>query len=102
MATIYTHQDSNIRKTWFLMAGFLIVVIAIGWGFSWYFNDQIIHYVAVIFALVMNVGSYWFSDKIVLKLAGAKEASREEHFTLYTTLENLAITAGLPKPTGCV
>jgi heat shock protein HtpX len=46
----------------------------------------------------MNIASYWFSDKIVLTLAGAKEAKREEYFDLYTSVENLAITAGLPMP----
>jgi len=34
----------------------------------------------------------------VLKLAGAKEAKREEYFDLYTSVENLSITAGLPMP----
>ena len=46
----------------------------------------------------MNFFSYWFSDKIVLKLAGAKVAKREEYFDLYTSVENLSITAGLPMP----
>ena len=46
----------------------------------------------------MNITSYWFSDKIVLKLAGAKLAKREEYFDLYTSVENLSITAGLPMP----
>ncbi|KKS57667.1 MAG: Protease HtpX-like protein, partial [Candidatus Nomurabacteria bacterium GW2011_GWF1_42_40] len=46
----------------------------------------------------MNIFSYWFSDKIVLKLAGAKPANREENFVLYTSVENLSITAGLPMP----
>ena len=46
----------------------------------------------------MNFFSYWFSDKIVIKLAGAKEAKREEYFDLYTSVENLSITAGLPMP----
>lgn len=46
----------------------------------------------------MNFFSYWFSDKIVLKLAGAKEAKREEYFNFYTSVENLSITAGLPMP----
>jgi heat shock protein HtpX len=46
----------------------------------------------------MNFFSYWYSDKIVLKLAGAKEAKREENFALYTAVENLSITAGLPMP----
>jgi heat shock protein HtpX len=46
----------------------------------------------------MNIVSYWYSDKIVLKLSGAHLADRKQYFDLYTTVENLAITAGLPNP----
>lgn len=80
------------------MAVFLILVIGIGWFFSFYYNDPYILYFFVIFSVLMNFFSYWFSDKIVLKLAGAKEAKREEYFDLYTSVENLSITAGLPMP----
>lgn len=98
MANIYTHQDSNIRKTWFLMAGFLIVVIGIGWAFSWYVGSPIILYVVVALALFMNIFSYWNSDKIVIKLTGAKKIKREEQIELWNIVENLSITAGLPMP----
>ncbi len=80
------------------MLGFFLVVIAIGWVISAYYGDPSILYIAVGIALVMNVGSYWFSDKLVLSMTGAKPASREEFFDLYTVTENLAITAGLPMP----
>lgn len=80
------------------MGVFLVVVIGIGWGISWYYNSSVILYVAVAFALVMNVGSYWFSDKIVLSMTKARPATREEFFDFYTVAENLAITAGLPLP----
>jgi len=98
MSTLYQDQSSNIRKTWLLMGVFLIVVIGIGWGISWYYNSSAILYVAVAFALMMNVGSYWFSDKIVLSMTHARPATREEFFDFYTVAENLAITAGLPLP----
>ncbi|PIR46543.1 MAG: zinc metalloprotease HtpX [Candidatus Vogelbacteria bacterium CG10_big_fil_rev_8_21_14_0_10_45_14] len=98
MASIYSHVDSNKRKTVFLMAFFLVIVIAIGWAFSVVYNAPEIVFIAVIFAVVMNVGSYWWSDKIVVKLSGAKPATREEFFDLYTVTENLSITAGLPMP----
>lgn len=98
MATLYTHQDSNIRKTWILMTAFFIVVIAIGWGFSWIYNDQSILYLSVAIALFMNVGSYWFSDKLVVSMTGAKPADPREFSELHNIVENLAITAGLPKP----
>ncbi|MEX2052154.1 MAG: M48 family metallopeptidase [Candidatus Paceibacterota bacterium] len=96
--TAYTQVSKNITKTWILMTAFFVVVIGIGWFFSMYYGNPNILYIFVIFSIVMNITSYWFSDKIVLKLAGAKEASRTEYFTLYTTVENLAITAGLPLP----
>lgn len=98
MATLYTHQDSNIRKTWLLFALFLVVVIAVGWVFAGVWGNPLILYVAIIFALVMNVAGYWWSDKIVLKLTGARPASREHDWGVVTAVENLAITAGLPKP----
>ncbi len=98
MATLYTQKDSNIRKTWFLMIGFFMAVIALGWGFAFYFNDQTILYVSVVIALVMNVGSYWFSDKLVVAMTGAKPADEVVYKDLHNIVENLAITAGLPKP----
>jgi len=98
MATLYTQQSKNITKTWLLMSAFLAIVIGIGYFFSVYYGDPSILYVFILFSIVMNFVSYWFSDKIVLKLAGAKEAKREEYFDLYTSVENLAITAGLPMP----
>jgi heat shock protein HtpX len=49
-------------------------------------------------ALLTNVGSYWFSDKIVVAMAGAKPAGDAEYPELHNVVENLAITAGLPKP----
>ena len=98
MATLYTQQDKNIRKTWLLMAVFFTVVMAIGWFLSYYYNDPGILYFAVLFSVFSNVGSYWFSDKIVLKLTRARLASETEFHDLHNIVENLAITAGLPKP----
>lgn len=98
MATLYTQQDSNIRKTWLLMGSFLVAVIAIGYAVSWYMNDVSILYIAVIFALLMNVGSYWYSDKLVLSMTGARPVERGEAPELYNIVENLSITAGLPMP----
>ena len=98
MVNIYTNISKNITKTWMLMTGFFVFVILFGYFFSIYYQNPAILYFFVIFSIVMNFISYYFSDKIVLKLAGAKEANRKEHFVLYTTLENLSITAGLPMP----
>ena len=98
MATLYTHQDSNVRKTWFLMGFFLAGVVLLGWFISLYFGNPAILYIAVAIALVMNVGSYWFSDSLVISMTGAKPVDPKEHRELYRIVENLSITAGLPMP----
>lgn len=46
----------------------------------------------------MNIWSYWYSDTVVIKMTGARPATREEAPELYNVVENLAITAGLPMP----
>ncbi|MEK7081432.1 MAG: M48 family metallopeptidase [Patescibacteria group bacterium] len=98
MATLYTHQDSNIKKTWLLMALFFGAVVGLGWFFSYALNAPGILYAAVIFSVAMNVASYWYSDKLVLKMSGATEADSVKYLELHRVVENLAITAGLPKP----
>src|SRR3989344_3312265 len=98
MATLYTQKDSNIRKTWFLFTAFLAVVIGIGWVFAQIYGNPGILYIAVIFSVLMNVIAYWFSDKIVLKMSGAKLIEKKDAPELYNIVENLAITAGLPTP----
>lgn len=98
MATLYTQQGKNIRKTWLLMTVFLVVVIAIGYGAAYYMGNPSILYIAVVFALVMNVGSYWWSDKLVIKMTGAKPVTNTSHPVLWNVVENLSITAGLPMP----
>lgn len=98
MQTLYTHQDSNVRKTWLLITIFLVLVIALGWFLSLYFGSPNILYIAVAFAFFQVFFSYWFSHKIVLSMSGAKEVKRDEHRELWNITENLCITAGLPMP----
>jgi len=98
MATLYTHQEENVAKTWILMAGFFGVVMALGWAVSYYFNNPGILIFAVIFAVATNVFAYWNSDKVVVAMSGAKPADESQYRDLHNIIENLAITAGLPKP----
>ena len=98
MATLYTQQSNNVWKTWVLMSSFLVIVIGLGYVFARVYGNPNILYIFVIFSLVMNITSYWYSDKIALSLAKAKPATREQYFDFYTIVENLAITAGLPMP----
>lgn len=98
MATLYTQASKNQTRTWMLMGIFLVIVIFIGWFLAHFYGNPMILYIAVGFSIFMNIFSYWYSDKIVLRLAGAKLADRNEFAELYRIVENLSITAGLPMP----
>ena len=98
MPTLYTQSDRNTRNTYILMSVFLVFVIAIGWVFSEAMGSSAILWFAVIISIVMSVGSYWYSDKIVLKMSKAKLVEFESNKELYRLVENLCITAGLPLP----
>lgn len=80
------------------MAMFLAIVIAVGYVAAALMGNPAILYGAIIFALVMNVGSYWFSDKLVLRMTNAAPADPVLHRELINIVENLSITAGLPMP----
>jgi len=95
---LYAQRSSNVRRTWALVFGFLIVVIAVGYAVSWYYGDPSILFIAVFFAVGTNFFAYWSSDKLVLSLNHARPATREEFFDFYTVVENLSIVAGLPRP----
>jgi len=96
---MYKDIDSNKRRTALLMGLFLFFVIGLGYLLSWYFNNIFILVIAVVVAVSQALVSYYYSDSITLSISGAEEASRKEPFlVLHRVVENLAITAGLPKP----
>ncbi len=95
---LYTQASKNVTKTYLLMAGVFALVVAIGYFFSVYYQNPDILVIFGVFAVVLNIVSYWYSDSVVIRLSGARPASREQYFDLYTTVENLSIAAGLPMP----
>ncbi len=95
---LYQEQSANIWRSWLLVTGFLIVVIAVGYAIAWYYDDSAILYIAVIIAVATNFYAYWASDKLVLSMNHARPATRQEFFDFYTVAENTAIAAGLPLP----
>ncbi len=98
MATLYTHARANIRKTWLLVSLIFILIIVFFWVFSYVFQNPVILWFGVALAILMNVVSYWYSDKIVLAISGAKPVDPKQNPELHRIVENLAITAGLPMP----
>lgn len=97
--THYQMIASNKRRSWLIVMIFVTFiaiasyVMAMGFGFGLDFVG-----IALIIAGVMSFGSYWFSDRIILSLSGARVATREEFFDYYTTTENLVMGARMPMP----
>jgi len=98
MATAYNYEAANIRKTWLIMSLFFVFVILVAWVFSEVLGNPSILYIGVVFALVMNIFSYWNSDKMVIKMSGAKPVDAKTHREYYNVVENLTIATGLPMP----
>jgi len=98
MPTLYSQAESNVRKTWILITGFLIFIIGLGWLFSYLLNNSIFLIIAVVLAFLQSFFSYWYSDKIVLGITHAQPVKKKDNPELYRIVENLCITAGLPLP----
>jgi heat shock protein HtpX len=84
----------NIMKTALLMTGLTLILIWAGNAFG----GQSGMTIALMLALIMNVGSYWFSDKIVLKMYKAQEVTEAAAPELFSMVRRLAQKGGLPMP----
>lgn len=84
----------NQIKTLLLMSGLTILVVLIGRSLG----GQSGMMIALILALVMNGGSYWFSDKIALSMSKAQPLSKQGNIEIYTMVERLASNAKIPMP----
>jgi heat shock protein HtpX len=84
----------NAVKTVFLMTLMMVLFLFIGYQLGG--NTGLT--IALVFSLIMNFGSYWFSDKIVLKMYRAKEVNKESAPKFYDMIERLARQANLPMP----
>lgn len=84
----------NQAKTFILLAVLTGLLLLVGS----YFGGQSGLLVAFVFALVLNFGSYWFSDKIVLAMYRAKPIGTHEHPALHRIVADVSKQAGIPKP----
>ena len=84
----------NYVKTFGLMALMTALFVAVaGW-----FGGRSAMYIALAFAALFNFGSYWFSDRVVLRMYRARPLEREEAPGLYDMVDELRQRAGLPMP----
>lgn len=99
LMTIYNQIDANKTKSFLLLVIFvgLITLLAFLFGRTIEGGEGLVP-VAVVFSVLSALGTYYWSDKIVLAISGAKEVKEEENPTLHHLVENICIGAGLPKP----
>ncbi len=91
-------QEENTRKTWFLMTGFLVAVIAVGYFLTQYTGNSAFLYGFILISVGMNIASYFFSAKIALASHRAKPADPSRHAALFSAARDLSARAGLPVP----
>jgi heat shock protein HtpX len=84
----------NRFKTFFLLSLLTVMMVALGNAIGG--STGMI--VAFVMAAGMNFVSYWFSDKIVLRMYNAQEVGEEDHPAFYSMVARLADKAGLPMP----
>src|SRR4030042_5812628 len=101
--TAYTQISSNRVKTWVIMLlfGFFIAFIAYIFTSALGFQGPSalgFSGIALIIAGIMNFFSYYYSDKMVMAISGAKQIQKKNNPTLFRTVENLCIASGLPMP----
>jgi len=103
MASAYSEIASNKRKTYLLMFFFTLFVMVVAYIFTLalgFRTDSAIALLSAVFgfSILANIGSFYYSDKIVIALSGAKPIGKKDAPQLYNAIENLTIAAGLPMP----
>lgn len=96
---IYSAISANKNKTWAIMLFFVLIITTIVYVFS-----KALGYglgfagIALMLAGITSIGSFYYSDKIVLATSGAKEIEKRDNPELFRIVENLCIGIGLPQP----
>lgn len=106
MKNIYEVSVSNRRKSNLIMILFLLFTMSaiffITYAFSIYISFDIgalgVAGIALIISGITSYVSYYYSDKIVLAISSAKQITKDDHFDLFTIVENLSIATALPMP----
>jgi heat shock protein HtpX len=88
----------NVLKAWLLLAGFALLLAFAGWRLGGY-------RLALLFlgsAVLLAGAVYWYADRIVMGMVGARELLQAEAPALHSTVERLSARAGVVKPKLCV
>ncbi|MCL6096686.1 MAG: M48 family metallopeptidase [Patescibacteria group bacterium] len=96
---IYASISANKTKTWLIMLLFVVFITTVAYVFSRALGYGLYLVVfALIFGGLTSIGSYYYSDKLVLATSGAKQIKKTDNPELFRTVENLCIGDGLQMP----
>jgi heat shock protein HtpX len=97
--THYQLVEQNQRTSMIILVGFVAFIGVSSWlmAESFGFGLDVVG-LALMVAGAMSFASYWWSDKMILSISGARPATREEFFDFYTVTENLCLGQRLPMP----
>lgn len=95
---MYSAIAANKRNTFIIMAVFVGLVGAIGWAFGYVQGNTSIAYGVIVVAAIYALVQYFLAAKLATAMTGAREIEKKDNPRLYRTVENLAITAGMPMP----
>lgn len=97
---IYNAVDSNKRKTVLIIFLFVVFITSIGFVYGRAIGGVGLSYaiLAFVFAILSSIGSYFYSDKLVLATTGAQQIKEKDNPELYRIVENLSIAGGIPMP----
>lgn len=97
--SVYSEIASNKRRSWLVVSSFaLFTGVVVGFLAYWFNLDWFTTIFCFLLTGVSSWAGYWYADKVILTLSGARPADRRRDFTLYTVTENLALAARLPLP----
>jgi heat shock protein HtpX len=96
---VYDQVTSNKRRSWALVAGFVLFVAAVAVAFAYLLRGGPVGIaLAVVLAAAMSFGAYWKSDAVALRMSRAHPAPPEDYARYHNIVEGLCIASGLPKP----
>lgn len=96
---MYSQIAANKRKTVYIMAGFFLLVSGLSWLISVaFFNEPSLTFVVLVAAAAYALFAYFGAAKMAVAMNHAREVTQAEEPRLYRTVENLAITNGMPVP----
>jgi len=97
--TIYSEIAKNKLKSYLIIGVFIFLFTGLFYLIGQYFGDPNTFFIiGIAISALSGFFSYFYSDKAVLAMTGARPASKEEFFDYYTVTENMTIAAGLPMP----